>query len=244
MTAVFKRELKSYFNGPIGFVLVAIFGFFSSIFFSVFFAAGAPNVEQVITALSTIAVFATPFITMRLLSEDRRQKVDQALLTAPVSVTGIVMGKFLAALCLFAICFSFTLVFQFIVSTYVAVNWLIYLYSLFGMLLLGAAMISIGLFISSLTESPMVSAALTFAVFLLSMLLESFVTAFSDFGSGIIAQAIYKALSAIAPAISFINRLSNFNTGVFNLVDVVYLLSISAFFIFLTVRSVEKRRWA
>ena len=84
MVAVLKRELKSYFNNPIGYIILAVFTFFSGMFFSVLYKNGAPNVENVISVMSTIAIFATPFITMRLLSEDRRQKVDQVLLTAPV----------------------------------------------------------------------------------------------------------------------------------------------------------------
>ena len=128
MLAVFKREFKSYFTTPIGFVILAVFTFFEGMFFSAIYNQGAPEVESIIGAMSTIAIFATPFMTMRLFSEDRRQKVDQALLTAPVKVSAIVMGKFLAALALFALGFALTLVFQLVVTTLVTVNWLIYLY--------------------------------------------------------------------------------------------------------------------
>ena len=93
MSAIFKREFKSYFSTPIGFVIVAAFVLFSGMFFSVIYASGSPNIEAVVSTLSTVVIFATPFITMRLISEDRRQKVDQALLTAPISVTDIVLGR-------------------------------------------------------------------------------------------------------------------------------------------------------
>ncbi len=233
MVAVFKREFKSYFNTPIGFVILAVFTFFSGMFFSVIYKSGTPSVEGVISVMSTIAIFATPFITMRLLSEDRRQKVDQVLFTAPVKITAIVMGKFLAAFALYALGFFTTLIFQFIVASYVSLNWAIYFYALLGILLLGAVMISIGMFLSSLTESPVVSAALTFAVFLTVMLLGSFIET-ND-------SAI---LSAINSAISFVDRFSNFVSGVFSFNDVFYMLSMSGVFIFLTVCSVAKRRWA
>lgn len=233
MTAIFKREFKSYFTTPVGFVIVAAFTLFSAMFFSIIYASGAPEVENVLSGMATVAIFATPFITMRLFSEDRRQKTDQALLTAPVSVTGIVMGKFFAALALFALGFAVTVIFQLIVSFYVPVNWLIYLYALLGMLLLGSVMISVGMFISSLTESPIISAALTFAVFLAIMFLGSYASAISS-----------TVLQTIATAISFIDRFAGFTTGVLNFVDIIYMVSISAFFIFLTARSVEKRRWA
>ncbi len=233
MSAIFKREFKSYFSTPIGFVIVAAFVFFSGWFFSVIYAGGSPNVEAVISTLSTVVIFATPFITMRLISEDRRQKVDQALLTAPISVTDIVLGKFFAALALYSLGLGATLIYQFIVTAMVAVNWLIYLYALLGIILLGSVMISIGMFISSLTESSVVSAALTFAVFLAVMFL-----------GGSVSESSSPVLAAMVSAVSFIDRFSSFTTGIFNLADVVYMLSISFLFIFLTVRSVEKRRWA
>ncbi len=233
MSAIFKREFKSYFSTPIGFVIVAAFVLFSGMFFSVIYASGSPNIEAVISTLSTVVIFATPFITMRLISEDRRQKVDQALLTAPISVTDIVLGKFFAALALFCLGISVTLVYQFIVTALVSVNWLIFLYSFLGIVLLGCVMISIGMFISSLTESPVVSAALTFAVFLAVMLLGSYA-----------ASNDSAVLTAINSAVSFIDRFNSFCTGIFNLADVVYMVSVSFLFIVLTVRSVEKRRWA
>ena len=90
MRAVFKREFKSYFTTPVGFVIVAAFTLFSAMFFSLIYSQGLPEVENVINAMATIAIFATPFITMRLFSEDRKQKTDQILLTAPVKISGIV----------------------------------------------------------------------------------------------------------------------------------------------------------
>ena len=233
MSAIFKREFKSYFSTPIGFVIVAAFVLFSGMFFSVIYASGSPNIEAVVSTLSTVVIFATPFITMRLISEDRRQKVDQALLTAPISVTDIVLGKFFAALALFCLGISVTLVYQFIVTALVSVNWLIFLYSFLGIVLLGCVMISIGMFISSLTESPVVSAALTFAVFLAVMLLGSYA-----------ASNDSALLTTINSAVSFIDRFNSFCTGIFNLADVVYMVSVTFLFIVLTVRSVEKRRWA
>lgn len=233
MSAIFKREFKAYFTTPVGFVIVAAFTLFSAMFFSIIYASGAPEVESVLSAMATVAIFATPFITMRLFSEDRRQKTDQALLTAPVKISGIVLGKFLAALCLFALGFATTLIFQLVVTFYVSVNWLIYLYALLGMLLLGSVMIAIGMFISSLTESPIISAALTFVVFLAIMFLGSYASAISS-----------TPLQTVASAVSFIDRFNGFTTGVSNLTDLVYMVSVSAFFIFLTARSIEKRRWA
>lgn len=233
MLAIFKREFKSYFSSPLGYIIIAVFTLFSGMAFSMIFSAGSPAVEGVVNFMSTVVIFATPFITMRLISEDRRQKVDQLLMTSPVSVTGIVMGKFLAALCLYATALSALVIYPFIVSMYTIIDWALYLYSLFGILALGAVMIAIGMFISSLTESPVVSAAITFAVFLAVMLLGSYA---SSGGS--------TALSAINSAVSFIDRFYSFTSGFSDLSDVVYMVSFSSLFVFLTVRSVERRRWA
>ncbi len=233
MTAVFKREFKSYFTNPLGFIIIAVFTFLSGMPFGMIFGSGSPAVHGVVNFMSTVVIFATPFITMRLISEDRRQKVDQVLLTAPVTVTGIVMGKFLAAMALYALGLVALAIYPFIISFYTTIDWLLYLYSIIGILCLGAVMISIGMFISSLTESPVVSAAITFAVFLAVMLLGSYAS-----------SANSAVLTVINSAISFIERFYSFTTGVCDLADLIYMLSISALFVFLTVRSVEKRRWA
>ncbi len=233
MLAVFKREFKSYFSSPLGFIIIAVFTLFSGMAFSMIFSSGSPAVEGVVNFMSTVVIFATPFITMRLISEDRRQKVDQLLLTSPASVAGIVMGKFLAALALYAVGLSALLIYPLIVSYYAVIDWALYLYALFGILALGAVMIAIGMFISSLTESPVVSAAITFAVFLAVMLLGSYASSSSN-----------TVLTTVNSAISFIDRFYSFTSGISDLADVVYMVSFSALFVFLTVRSVEKRRWA
>ena len=167
------------------------------------------------------------------MSEDRRQKVDQALLTAPVSLTSIVLGKFFAALAVFAIGFAPTLVFEIIVASYVTVNIMSYIYALFGMLLLGSALIAIGMFISSLTESAVISAILTLVINILVLYMSSFASMVSV---SWIATIIEKA--------AFITAFENFGQNIFSVADVVYFVSISAAFLFLCVRSLDKRRWA
>lgn len=233
MVAIFKREFKSYFRGPLGFIIIAVFTLFSGMAFGMIFGSGSPAVQGVVNFMCTVVVFATPFITMRLISEDRRQKVDQLLLTSPVSVSGIVLGKFFAAMALYSVSLSALVIYPFIIYFYTMIDWLLYLYSILGILLLGAVMISIGMFISSLTESPVISAAITFAVFLAVLLLGSYATGTSS-----------ELLKTVNGAISFIDRFYSFTSGISDLSDVVYMLSISALFTFLTVRSVERRRWA
>ncbi len=233
MRAIFKRELRSYFSTPIGFIVLAAFYFFLGLYFSMIYSYGSPEVETVIMAMSTVIVFTMPVITMRLMSEDRRQKVDQALLTAPVSLTSIVMGKFFAALAVFAIGFLPTVIFEIIVASYVSVNIMSYIYAMFGMLLLGSALIAIGMFISSLTESSVISAILTLVINILVLYMSSFASMIK-----------VTWLANIIEKVAFITAFENFGENVFSVSDVVYFVSISAAFLFLCVRSLDKRRWA
>ena len=233
MYAVFKREFRSYFSTPIGFIVLAVCYFFLGLYFSMIYSYGNPQVSEFIVAKTTVIVFTMPVITMRLMSEDRRQKVDQALLTAPVSLTAIVLGKFFAALALLAIVFVPTLIFEINVMSYVSVNIMSYIYALLGMLLLGSALISIGMFISSLTESSVVSAILTLVINILVLYMSSFA---SMINVTWIANIVKNA--------AFINVFEDFATNVFSVPDVVYFISISAAFLFLCVRSLDKRRWA
>ncbi|MBQ9978029.1 MAG: ABC transporter permease [Clostridia bacterium] len=233
MSAVFKREFKAYFSSPLGYVFLTIFFFFEGMFFSTIFEAGSPETSYVVAAMSTVIMFVTPVLTMRLLSEDRKQKVDQALLTAPVSVAGIIMGKFFAAFSVFALAFSPTLIFQIIVASKVTVNWLVYINMLVGVLLIGAALIAIGMFISSLTESTVISCILTLVAFLVIMMITS-----------LAEMTGVEFLTDIAGYIGFMDRFQNFYDNVFPVTDVIYLLSIAGVFCFLSVRAVEKRRWS
>ena len=217
MSAVFKREFKAYFTTPIGFIVIAAFYFFLGLYFSMIYSYGSPDIATVIVAMSTVIVFTMPVLTMRLMSEDRRQKVDQALLTAPVSLTSIVLGKFFAALAVFAIGFAPTVIFEIIV----------------GMLLLGSALISIGMFISSLTESPVISAILTLVINILVLYMSNFA---SMIKVSWIATVVEKA--------AFISAFENFGENILSVADILYFVSISAAFLFLCVRSLDKRRWA
>ena len=233
MTAVFKREFKSYFSTPIGYIVVAAYFFFLGLYFTFYYSGGSPDIASLISSMSTIAIFTVPILTMRLMSEDRRQKVDQALLTAPVSLTGIVMGKFLAALAVYAIGFAPTVIFEIIIMSYVTVNIMSYIYALIGIILLGGALIAIGMFISSLTESSVISGILTLVINILIIFMSSFSSMVS---SEWLATAINK--------LAIMSAFENFITSMFSIANIVYFLSIMAIFIFLSIRSLEKRRWS
>ena len=233
MTAIFKREFKSYFTSPLGYVYLAIFLFFEGYFFVNLYGYGSPNNEIIFASLSTVVVLVTPVLTMRLLSEERRQKIDQALLTAPVTISSIVLGKFLASVAVYALALSPIVLFELIVTLLSTPNWLVFLNAWLGAMLIGAALIAIGMFISALTESPIISCILTLITFLLLMVLPSLASL-----SGV------EWVAAAANKIAFVNLFSSFTSSIFHVVDVVFLLSVIAVFVFLSIRAVERRRWA
>ena len=170
---------------------------------------------------------------MRLFSEERRQKTDRALLTAPVSLTGIVMGKFLAALSVFGLSQAVTLIYQTIFAFNITVDWISYLSCLVGTMLMAAALIAIGLFISSLTDSQIVAAVISIAVSVMLFSIDGFL-------SGIKIEWVATALEWL----SFQGRYYTFIEGLFDIANTVYFVSFAAIFIFLTVRVQESKRWA
>ncbi len=234
MRAILKREFKSYFQTPVGYIVLAAYFFFLSMFFGYYYSYGSPDIQNIlIGAMSIVVVFSIPILTMRLMSEDRRQKTDQALLTAPVRLSSVVLGKFFAAFLLYALCFSPTVIFEFIIKSKVDVSLFKYLYALLGVFLLGAALIAIGQFVSSLTESPAISAILTLVINIIVLYMSSFASIIN-----------VSWLSNLAEKMAFISASESFANETLSIPDIVYFLSITAVFLFLSVRSLEKRRWA
>lgn len=233
MGAIFKREIKSYFTSPLGYVVLTVFALFEGFFFYYLFYSNYGDISALFSSLLTISMFICPILTMRLMSEDKRLKVDQALLTAPVSLFSIVFGKFLAAFAVYAAAFSLTLVNQIIFAMFTTPDWNIYFGNLLGNLLLGAALLSIGLFISSLTESQLVSAVVSFGVVLLLIMVDT------------IASAIkVEFLANFVNSLSFTLRQQSFLSGILDFSDLFFFISITAVFLFLSVRMLEKKRWA
>ena len=233
MLAIFKREFKAYFVSPVGYVVLAFFLLFSGYIFSSMYVSGSPDITMLFQNMFIIILFIVPILTMRLMSEDKRQKVDQALLTAPVKLSSIVLGKFFAALAVFALGFANTLIFQIIISCFVSTNWLVYLGNVVGMLLLGASLIAIGLLISALTESQMVAAVGTFAISMLIFMLDG------------LAETIgIDVFKKVAEWVSFSGRYNTFISGVFDYSNLIFFVSVAAIFLFLAVRTLEKKRWA
>ena len=234
MTAIFKRECKAYFTSLITYFFLAAFFIAEGVLFYVLYQNGSTATYAIPFSYPLYcAIFLIPLLTMRTISEDNRQKVDQVLLTAPVSVTDIVLGKFFACFSIYALAYAPTLIFQLIVSYHSTVNWALYLYSIFGTMLLGSVLIAMGIFISSLTESTALAAVLTIVTNLVLMFISS-----------IAELAKVEWLTDAAEHIALLDRYANFGESVLNVADIVFFLSITVFCLFLCVRSVERRRWA
>lgn len=234
MFAIFKRELKAYFTSPLGYVFLAIFYAFSGLFFYIFsLSVGSTDISSVFLMMFIVLMVFVPLLTMRLLSEDKKQKTDQLILTAPVSLLSIVMGKFLAAYAIFAIGVAVMPVYGFVMSTFATVSWLPIWGNTVGLLLLGGIFVSIGLFISSLTENQMIAAIGGFFINLMILLMNTLKSALPN-----------GFLQDVHSSISVYSRYSEITSGIFSLSSLIFFVSVIFIFLFLTVRVLEKRRWA
>lgn len=163
MLAIYKRELKSYFRSFIGFLFIAVTLFFLGLYFSVYnLMNGYPYFAYVVSSVTFLFMLTMPILTMRILAEEKRSKTDQLILTAPVSVGGIVMGKFLALLTIFAIPVAIICFYPLIMAQYGSVPMGEAYLSILAYFLFGMTAIAIGLFLSSVTESQVIAAVLTF----------------------------------------------------------------------------------
>lgn len=234
MSAIYKRELSGYFNSAIAYVVLAVFFFFSGLFFYAYcFLGDSTSLSYVFANMFYIIMFIIPVLTMKTFAEEKRQKTDQALLTSPVSLTEIVIGKFLGALTVYALCCAIFLIYAVVISFFAQPQWSVVLCTLLGIFLLGASMIAINIFISSLTESMVVAAVIGMATGLVIDTMGYFV-------SIIPVQWIADALDKI----NFLNYYTNFTYGILSVVDVVFYLSVTGLFLFFTVRVLERRRWS
>lgn len=234
MSAIIRRELGSYFNSAIGYIVLAVFSFFSGMFFYLYcLLSNTSSMSYVFLSMLMIVMLLIPIITMRSFSEEKRQKTDQALLTAPISLTEIVLGKFIAAFLLYAICNAVYLLYAVIIACYTAPDWAVFFTTLFGMLLMGGALIAIDLFVSALTESQIIAAVVSIGVGLFIYMLDSLSSVIN-----------VEWVTNIFHNLSFDAHFTNFINGIINLTSVLFFVSVIAVFLFLCVRVFEKRRWS
>ena len=234
MIAICKREIRSYFSSPVGYVciaaLAALYGFY---YFQVMYIGMSSYISAVYSTMFSFGMMIIPIITMKSMSDDQKNKTDQALLTAPVGVTSIVMGKFLACFFVFFVASTLGLLPAVAMSFFSNPPWGEIIGNYIGTLLYGGAMISIGVFISSLTESQIIAAIGTFIVSILLMYIDMVASTVNN-----------TVVSTIVEWISFTNRYTTFAQGLFSISSTVFFLSVAAVFVFLTARRLESRRWS
>lgn len=238
MKAIYKRELASYFKSMTGYV----FMFFVFVIVGIYFYAynlngGYPSMAATFNSITFIFLIAIPILTMRSLSEERKQKTDQLLLTAPVSIEKIVCGKFFALVTVFLAPMVIVCLFPLIMRSFGEISFTQNYTAILGFFLLGCANIAVGLFISSLTDNQIIAAVLTFAVLFVSFImsgLESFLP--SSMSDGL----VYNVMEAC----NIDGHFQKFIDGTFDLTAIVYFLSVMIIFVFLTTQTMKKRRWS
>lgn len=233
MSAIYKRELNAYFTSPIAYVVYAVAAFFGGMFFwGCVLTADTTDMTYVFLNMTSVIIILVPILTMRLFSEEKNKKTEQGLLTAPVNLLQIVLGKYFAALTVYAAMMIIFVIYGIIIGSFVAPSWATILCNILGLLLFGAALISIGTFISSLTESQIVAAIVSIGAGLLISYIDTIANSVGvDF------------IQTILSSISFTTPYQNFALGLIKLSDVIFFLSVPTLFIFFTVKVLERRRW-
>ncbi len=234
MTAIMKRELSAYFKSPIGYVFIAVSFLFSGFFFWYFaLSVGSTDISYVFLGMFYVYMIFVPVLTMRLMADENKQRTDQLLLTSPVGLMRLVAGKFLSAYIVFMLGDLVLLIYGVVMSFFAAVNWAIIFGNFVALALIGAIFVSAGLFVSTLTESQMVAAIGSIAVNVALALIN------------VVATVIpVQVISDVIKQLSVFDRYYEFTTGIFSLSGVIFFLSAVVIFLFLTVRVLERRRWA
>ncbi len=215
---IFKKEMRLYFGSPVAYAVATFFLFIAAFFF-------APSFVQ-------YAEFSMrSMLTMRLFAEEKRSGTMELLLTYPLRDGEVLAGKFLAALSLYALILALTLFYPATVAWFTKIEWGAVLTGYLGLLLIGAAFLAIGLFVSSTTENQIVAGFGTFGALLSLWLLGWF------------ADSAQGALRTVVQQTAIIEHMDGFAKGVIDTKDLVYYLSVVAFALFLTLRSLESKRW-
>lgn len=287
MKAIYKRELASYFKSMIGYVFMFFIFLIVGIYFEAYnLSYGYPTMTVTMNSITFVFLVAVPILTMRVLSEERKQKTDQLLLTAPVSVSRIICGKFFALSTVYAIPVAVICLYPLILRSFGKISYVQNYTAILGFFLLGIANIAIGMFLSSLTENMIVAAVLTFIVMFVSYIMTGIESLFTDtaklsfvivlimillfavfiyvmtknevvaFGTGLVLEiaavvvyfvksALYEGLvTKILELFNIDGHFQSFVDGTFDLTAVFYFISVAFVFVFLTIQSVNKRRWS
>lgn len=286
MKAVFRHELSSHFQSVTGYVFGAFMLLFAGIYCMVInLKVGYANFEYVLSSMNFIYIISIPILTMRTIAEERKQTTDQLLYSLPLTMTKVVLGKYLVLLILLFIPIGIIAFYPLILTSFGNVYLPAAYGTLTGFFALGAALIAVGVFISSLMENQASAAGLCFAVMLFNYFISSlagyvstsaftsfiafavllvllavivrlltkntFAAAMSGLIPGIALVLVYGlmgssfagAFPAVMKELSLFDRFRSFTDGIFDIRALVYFASVIMVFLFLSVQSLEKRRW-
>lgn len=233
MNSIFTREIRAYFKTPVGYIFIGMFLAVSGYLFAIANLLGkSPNLGFVLSNMQLIFLFIIPILTMRLLSEEKNNKTDQLLLTSPVSVTDIVLGKFFAASAVYLLTLAITLLYLIVIAIHGNPAYGEIFCNYIGFAFLGIAFISVGIFVSSLTQSQAISAISTFAALLLLYVAELARSAVSS-----------SFIISILNCVSITHWYTSFQNGVLSIPAILYFVSFSVVFILFTIKVIDRRRW-
>ncbi|MBR2986568.1 MAG: ABC transporter permease [Clostridia bacterium] len=237
MLAIYKREMRSYFTSPIGYIFLAIFLAVSGVIFSLttLTRGNASDITMYFTYMLISFFVVLPLLTMKLFADEKRQRTETLLISAPVSITSMVCAKFFAALSMFMIGFTVSLVnlIPFFYFASGSPDLKTILGSLLGLVLIAAAFIAVGVMVSALTENQLVAALGTMVIILVFVMISAFNSAIESY-----------FLRTVLSWISVLDRFTLLCVGRFDISAIVYFISLCFSFLFVTVRIYEKRRWA
>jgi len=239
MWAIYKRELKSYFYSPLAYIMTGVYTFILSLYFSGHITAAAGPTQllfgAIIYNLNIMLAFMMPILTMKVIADEKRNGTEVLLMTSPNSVPRIVFGKYLAAFTVFVAMAAITAMYPIIIAIFGKLNVASMITSYLGYILCGALFVAFGVFTSSLTESPIVSAVIGALSLFFIWIIDFFSTALRTW-----VPIVYD----IAKWISFYSRFLFFVQGKIGLKDFVYFFSLTALFLALAMIRVEKKRWS
>ncbi len=234
MFAIYKREMRSYFTTPIGYVFIAVFLAASGFSFALTtLQVQSSDVSLYFQILMFAYIVILPLLTMKTFAEERRTRTEQLLLTAPVSLPGMVLAKFFAAFTMFFGTLLTSALYFYPMSLYGDVNWARAWGSLIAMILIGMTFIAIGIFVSSLTDNQFTASFGTIGILLVLMIVAMLNNIIDSY-----------AVRLVLDWLSIYSRYMNFTYGIFDFGAVVYYTSLCVVFLFLSVRVFEKRRWS
>lgn len=234
MLAIWNREFQSYFKTPIGYVFMGFFLLVSGLMFvfnNLFYGSG--DIAAMLSSFSMILTFLMPILTMRLFSEERKNKSEQLLLTSPQSLTAIVLGKFLAAASVWFATLAATFLYVLIIGVYGKLYWGELLTNYLGFFLMGNCFVAVGVLVSAMTENQVSAAVVTIGINFLIWVIDS-----------VTYIVPIQFVSKILEWFSIYQRYDPFSRAQLGFSGVLYFVSFCAVFLFLTIRVIDKRRWS